>query len=61
VAVPRLLRAAAPNARVVTLGILERDENGGPPEASERRMYDFVIITPRTQRPDPCAQLRRSR
>lgn len=61
VAVPRLLRAAAPNARVVTLGILEREENGGPPQASERRMYDFVVITPRAERPDPCAQLRRPR
>lgn len=59
VAVPRLLRAAAPSARVVTLGILEREADGGPPNASERRMYDFVIITPRTERPDPCAQLRR--
>ncbi len=61
VAVPRLLRAAAPNARVVTLGILEREEDGGPPQAAERRMYDFVVITPRAERPDPCAQLRRSR
>lgn len=61
VAVPRLLRGAAPNARVVTLGILEREEDGGPPQASERRMYDFVIITPRAERPDPCAQLRRPR
>ena len=59
VAVPRLLRAAAPKARVVTLGILEREEDGGPPDAAERRMYDFVIITSRAQRPDPCAQLRR--
>ena len=61
VAVPRLLRAAAANARVVTLGILEREEDGGSPQASERRMYDFVIITPRAERPDPCAQLRRPR
>ena len=61
VAVPRLLRAAAPNARVVTLGILEREDDGGPPQASERRMYDFVVITPRAHRPDPCAELRRPR
>ena len=59
VAVPRLLRAAAPNARVLTVGILERDKDGGPPAASERRMYDIVIITPRAERPDPCAQFRR--
>src|SRR5512146_173412 len=61
VAAPRLLRAAAPTARVVTLGILEREEDGGPPQAAERRMYDFVVITPRAKRPDPCAQLRRPR
>lgn len=59
VAVPRLLRAAAPNARVVTLGILEREADRTPPPAAERQMYDFVIITPRVERPDPCAQLRR--
>ena len=59
VAVPRLLRAAAPNAHVVTLGILEREDDGGPPQAAERQMYDFVIITPRAKRPDPCAELRR--
>lgn len=59
VAAPRVLRAAAPNARVVTLGILEREDDGGPPQAAERQMYDFVIITPRTKRPDPCAELRR--
>ena len=59
VAVPRLLRAAAPNARVVTLGILEREDDGAPPPAAERRMYDFVIVTPRAKRPDPCAELRR--
>src|SRR5512146_992089 len=49
---PLLLRAAAPTARVVTLGILEREEDGGPPQAAERRMYDFVVITPRAKRPD---------
>jgi uncharacterized iron-regulated protein len=59
VAVPRLLRAAAPNARVVTLGILERDSVGGPPSVSERQAYDFVIVTSRVDRPDPCAQFRR--
>ncbi|MGH7668012.1 MAG: ChaN family lipoprotein [Gemmatimonadaceae bacterium] len=58
VAVPRLLRAAAPNARVLTVGILERDPDGGPPAVSERRMYDLVIITPRAERSDPCAQFR---
>ena len=59
VAVPRLLRAAASNARVVTLGILEREDDGAPPPAAERQMYDFVIVTPRAKRPDPCAELRR--
>lgn len=59
VAVPRLLRAAAPLAHMLSVGILEREANGGPPDAAERRMYDLVVITPRAERPDPCAQLRR--
>jgi len=35
------------------------EEDGTAPKAAERRNYDLVIVTPRTERPDPCAQLRR--
>lgn len=55
--VPRMLRATAPKARVFTVGFLEREENGDLPAASERRVYDLVVITPRAQRDDPCAGL----
>jgi uncharacterized iron-regulated protein len=53
--VPRILRAAVPTARVLAVGLLEREENGALPAAAERRGYDLVIVTPRTQREDPCA------
>ena len=54
VAVPRLLPVAAPGKRVLTVGLLEREPNGAAPDAAERRMYDLVIVTPRTMREDPC-------
>lgn len=54
VAVPRILRVEAPNKRVLTVGLLEREPSGAAPDAAERRMYDLVIITPRTVREDPC-------
>lgn len=55
--VPRMLRIAAPRARLLTVGFLEREENGDLPTASERRVYDLVFITPRAEREDPCAGL----
>lgn len=57
VAVPRLLRAAAPGSRVLVVGLLEREANGALPDAGERRMYDIVIVTPRAVRDDPCRGL----
>jgi uncharacterized iron-regulated protein len=58
VAVPRVLRAAAPGKRVLVVGLLEREPNGDAPSADERKLYDVVIVTPRTQREDPCAGFR---
>jgi len=55
VAVPRILRVAAPTKIVLTVGLLEREPSGASPDAGERQMYDLVIITPRTVREDPCA------
>jgi uncharacterized iron-regulated protein len=52
--VPRILREAAPQARVLAVGLLEREEDGGLPAAAERRAYDLVIVTPRAEREDPC-------
>jgi uncharacterized iron-regulated protein len=58
-AVPRLLRVTAPGARVLVVGLLERETNGAPPAAAERRLYDLVIVTPRAEREDPCAGMQR--
>lgn len=55
VAVPRLLRAAAPGAAVVAVGFLERTESGDVPAAATRATFDLVVVTPRVSRPDPCA------
>ena len=58
--VPRILTRVAPGKRVLVVGLLEREDDGTAPKADERRSYDLVIITPRTARPDPCEELRRS-
>jgi uncharacterized iron-regulated protein len=52
--VPRILRAAVPQAQVLAVGLLEREENGDLPATADRRAYDLVIVTPRAQREDPC-------
>ena len=57
-AVPRLLRVTAPGKSVLSVGFLEREENGAEPPAADRAVYDIVVITPRATRPDPCAGLR---
>jgi len=49
----------APEKRMLVVGLLEREEDGTAPTAAERRRYDLVVVTPRVDRPDPCAQLRR--
>ena len=59
IAVPRIVARVAPEKRTVVVGLLEREEDGAAPAAAERAPYDLVIVTPRTARPDPCAQLRR--
>jgi uncharacterized iron-regulated protein len=59
-AVPRLLRAAHPDWRLLSVGFLETGADGGLPAATEwRGRYDIVVITPPVAgRPDPCAQFR---
>jgi uncharacterized iron-regulated protein len=58
IAVPRLLRAAAPGRRILVVGLLERNPDGTPPDRADQERYDLVIVTPRTERTDPCATLR---
>jgi len=55
IAVPRILARIAPEKSVLVVGLLERDSTGAAPEPAERDHYDLVVITPRTERPDPCA------
>jgi uncharacterized iron-regulated protein len=59
VAVPRLLAVAAPGKRLLVVGLLERGKDGALPDRTEQGRYDVVIITPRAERGDPCASLRR--
>jgi uncharacterized iron-regulated protein len=55
--VPRILSRAAPGKSVLVVGLLEREADGTAPSAESRRPYDYVFITPRAEREDPCAGL----
>ena len=55
IAVPRILRAVAPDAMVLSVGLLERSAGGARPSAESLRQFDLVLITPRSERADPCA------
>ena len=56
IGVPRILKVAAPDKRVLVVGLLEREPGGI--DAAERRMYDLVITIPKAAREDPCASFR---
>lgn len=56
IAVPRLLRVAAPGSTVLAVGLLERADGVSQPPTEMLARYDVVIVTPRQNRPDPCAQ-----
>lgn len=63
--VPLYLRQALPDARIVSLGLLEV-ENGKDRPADyfaegPERTYDFAWFTPRAAREDPCKALRNPR
>ncbi len=57
IGVPRILHAVVSSRTVLAVGLLERDEDGALPAATDRKMYDLVIVTPRAAREDPCAGL----
>jgi uncharacterized iron-regulated protein len=59
VAVPRLLTVAVPGKRLLVVGLLERGADGSMPSRTEQERYDVVLVTPRAERGDPCASLRR--
>jgi uncharacterized iron-regulated protein len=50
--VPSLLRAAAPSARVVSIGFVESAREG------EAVAYDYLWVTQPAERPDPCAGMK---
>jgi uncharacterized iron-regulated protein len=58
IAVPRMLSVAAANLSVLVVGFVEAPASGGQLDPSERSLYDVAIVTPRAERPDPCAGLR---
>lgn len=63
-AVPWYLRRRAPDRTLVSLMMLEVEEGAADPAAYVPRApngtpaADFVVFTPRAERPDPCATLR---
>lgn len=59
IGVPRMLRPAAAGKSILVVGLLERDSTGAMPTAEERRVYDLVVVTPRAEREDPCANFGR--
>jgi uncharacterized iron-regulated protein len=60
--VPLYLRQASPDARIVSLGLLEvesgKDRAADYFSAGAERAYDFAWFTIRAQREDPCIALR---
>jgi uncharacterized iron-regulated protein len=57
--VPRFLEKLHPKQRTVSVGFLEIEPDGSLPGVKEREVYDVVWITPRAQREDPCAAMRK--
>ncbi len=54
VGVPQVLNAVAPQLSVVSVAFLERDNESPELLQSLSSRYDFVWLTERAQRPDPC-------
>ena len=59
--VPRYLRAQLPQARVLTVGIVERatDAQGDRSPGSRDGAFDLQVETPRHPRADPCEAFRK--
>ena len=58
IAVPRLLRVTSPDLSVIVVGFVEQPAGGAEVSAETRALYDLVVVTPRVERPDPCAAFR---
>lgn len=59
-AVPFWLARLSPGRHVVSVGLVEEDERLTRP-AEHPWPYDYVIFTPRLERPDPCEMFRKAR
>lgn len=63
--VPWYIHARAPEKKVVAVLLLEVEEGKTKPEAYDLKgddgqpIADFVIFTPRTERPDPCEDMKK--
>lgn len=58
-AVPYYISKFAPDVRVIAVGLLE-EGSGAPPDVPSA-LYDAIVVTPRTLRPDPCEEMRKMR
>mgnify|MGYP000924606112 CR=1 FL=1 len=58
-AIPYYIRLLAPEARVMTVALLEEGNEHELANAANR--YDLAIITPAATRPDPCEEMRKMR
>jgi hypothetical protein len=53
-AVPAIVEAAVPGAKVVSVAFVEVSAGDGPPSAEELKLSDFTVFTPRFDISDPC-------
>jgi uncharacterized iron-regulated protein len=61
-AVPHLLQALVPGARLLSVGFIERLEDGTMPPLPPSSEYDVVVVTPGVpNRGDPCEVFRKPR
>jgi len=62
-AVPRILRARAPDSKIVSVAFVEVTENDKKPQdyeapsADNQPVYDYMYFTPRSEIKDQCAEL----
>jgi uncharacterized iron-regulated protein len=64
--VPYYLRQRAPDRKIVTVMLLEVEDGKTDPEAYVERdpdgkpLADYIIFTPRQDRPDPCEEMKKA-
>jgi len=62
-AVPRILRARAPDSKIISVAFVEVTENDNKPQdyevpsADNRPVYNYMYFTPRSEIKDQCAEL----